>query len=100
MARTSSGLRTVVVGALGPDGVDAAAEVLAEDLLIQKEEGAEGLVLGGGGDVVHDGEVAQEGFDFGNAHVLGMTLVMKQNVTSYPLNIGFFCTIGVVFEPN
>jgi hypothetical protein len=93
MARTSLGLRTVVVGPLGSDGVDAAAEVLAEDLLIQKEQGSEGLVLGGGGDVVHDSEVAQEGFGFGNAHVLGMTLVVKQYVTSDPLNTGFLCTI-------
>jgi hypothetical protein len=68
--------------------------------LVEEEDGAEGLVLGGGGDVAFDGKVTEKGFDLGNAHVLGMTLVVKQNVTPNPLNVGFFCTIRVVFEPN
>jgi hypothetical protein len=29
-----------------------------------------------------------------------VALVMKQNVTTNLLDIGFFCTIGVIFEPN
>jgi hypothetical protein len=87
-----------MVGALGSDGVDAAVKILLEHVLIQKEQGTQGLVLGG--DVFDDRKVAEESLNIGNTHILGVTLVMKQNVTFDPLNIGFFCTMSVVFEPN
>ena len=48
--------------------LDAGEEIefSIEDLLVEEEEGAEGLILGGGGDVFLDGEVAEEGGDFGS----------------------------------
>ncbi len=59
-----------MVGAFGPDCVNAAVKILLKHLVIQKEQGTEGLVLRGSGDLFCDGEVAEEGFDFGNAHAL------------------------------
>jgi hypothetical protein len=46
------------------------------------------------------GEMVQEVCDFGNADFLGVKLVLKQNLTFYPLNIKFFCTISVAVESN
>ncbi len=40
-----------------------------EDLAVEEEEGREGLVLGGGGDVSFHGEVGEEGLDFGGAPI-------------------------------
>jgi hypothetical protein len=64
------------------------------------EQGAEGLILGRGRNQALHGELAEESFNLWDAHFLGMTFVMKQNVTANPLNVGIFCTIGVIFEPN
>jgi hypothetical protein len=65
---------------------------------IEEEEGTEGLVLGGGGDVFFDGEVGEEGFDFGDAHVSGVPFVMEEDVAAYPLDVGLFGLVGVVFK--
>jgi hypothetical protein len=56
--------------------------------------------LGGGGNFVLDGEMGEEGFDFGYAHVLGMAFVVKEDETPDPLDVGFFGLVGVVFEPE
>jgi hypothetical protein len=60
--------------------------------------GAEGLDRGG--DFSLKGEMTEEGFNLGAVHFLGVTLVMRQNVTTNPLNVGFSCTMGAMFEPN
>lgn len=41
---------------------------------LEEKEGAEGLVLGGGGDIAVVGKVEEEGLDFGGAHFGGTTL--------------------------
>jgi hypothetical protein len=52
-------------------------EFAIEDLLVKEEEGAESLVLSGGGDVIVNGEVAQEGGDLFFAHLGGMALPVE-----------------------
>jgi hypothetical protein len=54
----------------------------------------------GGSDLAFNGEMAEEGFNLGDAHFLGVALVMKQNVTTEPLDVGIFCTIGVMLETD
>jgi hypothetical protein len=58
------------------------------------------LILGGSRDLAVNGEMAEAGFNLWNAHFLWVAFIVQQNVTTNPLNIGFFATIGVVFEPN
>jgi hypothetical protein len=84
----------------GAECVDAVFQRDFEDVAIEEEEGAIGLVLGGGGNFVLDGEMGEEGFDFGYAHILGMAFVMEEDETPDPLDVGFFGLIGVVFEPE
>lgn len=77
-----------------------------EDFAVEEEEGAEGLVLGGGGDVLIDGEVGEEGFDpsagsghsLGGAHVGGVLFAMKEDEALDPVDVGLFGAEGVVFE--
>jgi hypothetical protein len=54
-------------------------QVLVEHLAVEEEEGAEGLVLGGGGDIVLHGQVSEKGFDLRCAHLGGMTFVVEKN---------------------
>ncbi len=49
---------------------------LAEDDLVEKEKGGQGLILAGGGDILLDHQVGQELFDFGAVHLLRMVFVM------------------------
>jgi hypothetical protein len=48
-----------------------------EHLAVQKEEGAESLILRGGSDVLVDGQVGEKGFDLGSAQILGVALVVE-----------------------
>jgi hypothetical protein len=56
------------------------------------------LILGGCGDLLLNREMGEESFDFDLAHVLGMTFVVKHDVTINPLDIGLFGTEGIVLE--
>lgn len=69
-------------------------------MAIEKQDSVEGLVLGVGGDVAFNCEVGEEGFDFGDTHFVGVTLVVEEDEAANPLNVGFFCAIGIVLEAN
>jgi len=45
-----------------------------------------------------DGEVGEEGFDFGAAHFVGVALVVEQDEASDPIHVSVFGADGVVFE--
>lgn len=75
---------------LGPHNVVQPADVLLEDLLIQKQDGAEGLALRGGSHVPCDGQMRQALLDFLQAHIARMTLVVKQHEAFDPTQRGVF----------
>ena len=54
----------------------------------------EGLVLGGWRDINH-GQVGEESFDLGNSHVFGVPLVMKEDETFDPGDVGFLGANGI-----
>jgi hypothetical protein len=58
----------------GLDGVDGPAEQLSDPIAGEAQQGAEGLVLGGGGDLLLHGEVRQKRLDVCASHVFGMAL--------------------------
>lgn len=78
-----------VLGPLRPHNVVELRQLHAEHLAIQKEQGAERLVLGGGGDLVTHGQRGQECGDLGRAHVGGMPLVMEEDEPPDPVDVGF-----------
>ncbi len=79
-------------GAGEEDGFD----FLMEDFAVEKEDGAEGLVLSGGRDVPFGGEVDDVGADFVGAHLGGMFFMLEEDEAADPVEVGFFGAVGVV----
>ena len=71
-----------------------------KDFAVKEEEGAEGLVLGRGGDVATNGEVGEELFDFAGAHLVGVAFVMVEDEPFGPIGIRFFGANGVMFDAD
>lgn len=89
-----------VARSAGAQGIDAIVEGNLENVAVEEEEGAEGLVLGGCGNVFDSGKVGDEGFDLRNTYILGMPFVVEENLAANPLDAGFFGFVGVVFKAN
>ena len=71
-----------------------------QDAAIEKEQGAERLILRGGGNVFIDSEVGQEGLHLGCAHVFGMALVMKEDEAFDPVGVCLTGARRVVHEAD
>ena len=77
-------------------------------LTVEEEDGAESLILGGGGHVALYGQVGEKGFDpstgsgqrFRRAHILGMAFVMEKDVALDPVRVGLFGADGIVLEAD
>src|SRR5262245_25065299 len=96
-ARTSSRVSTTgkCTGPLGPDDLVEPGQVDAEHLAVEKEQGAQGLVLGGGGDLPLNSERGQECGDFRGAHFRRMTLAVEEYVALDPVDIGLLSASAV-----
>jgi hypothetical protein len=84
-------------GFLGADDVGGEFDLDFEDVAVEEEDGAEGLVLGGGGDVPFGCKVGDECLDFGGAHVLWVAFAVEEDVAFDPVFVGLFGAEGVVF---
>ena len=51
-------------------------------------------------DVLFDGQVGEESFDFGGAHLVGVALVVEEDEAADPVDVGLFGADGVVFDPD
>lgn len=71
-----------------------------EEVTVEKEDGADGLVLGGGGGFAIDDEVGDELVDLCDAHFFGVAFVVVEDVLADPVDVGFFGAGGVLFEAN
>jgi hypothetical protein len=89
-----------MLGPLGPDDVVEPREVDAEHLAIQKEQGAQGLVLGGGGDLALHGEGRQERGDFGGAHLGRVALAVEEDVALDPVDVRLLGAAAVVADAD
>jgi hypothetical protein len=47
-----------------------------------------------------DGQMGQEGLDFGTVHGIGMLFVMKEDKAFDPVEVGLFGADRVVFGPQ
>jgi hypothetical protein len=84
----------------GADSIDTAVEFLLQRVTIEKEDSAEGLVLGRGGDMLIHGEVSEEGFDFGGAHFAGVALVVEADEACDPVDVGLLSAGRVVLKTD
>ena len=71
-----------------------------EETAIEEEDGADGLILRGGGGFSIDDEVGDELVDLGDAHFFGVAFVVEENVLADPVYVGFFGAGGVLFEAD
>lgn len=65
---------------------------------VEEENGAERLVLGGGGEVSFNDQVGDKLIDFGNAHLAGVALVVVQDKLAHPIEVGFLGAARVLFH--
>jgi hypothetical protein len=79
----------------GSQGVDRAGKLLVKDVVIQKEEGAKGLILGGGGHVLQ-GQVVEKGFNFRGIHIAGVAHVVEADKADDPMEVSFFGAKGIM----
>jgi hypothetical protein len=63
-------------------------EVLFQHLAVEEEQRAQGLVLGGGGDLAVDGQRGQELRYVGSAHLERVALAVKKDVPAGPRDVG------------
>jgi len=87
-------------GLLGAHQVNALINLLLQDVAVKKENGRESLSLGGGGDLAIDGQVGQEGRDFGRAHIFGMAELVEVDRAFDPIYVSFFGTDGIMFDTD
>lgn len=71
-----------------------------EDILVEKQQGREGLSLGGGGDLLLGSQVAQKLPDFCYAHGGGMAEFVEADVFLVPRDVGFLGADGVSAQAN
>ena len=69
-------------------------------MAVEEHQGAEGLILSAGGDVVVYGQVGQEGVDLRRSHVARMPQTVKANEAHNPLGVGLFGAKGIVAETD
>ncbi len=86
-------------GLAGADDVFNPWRFDLEDVPVEKEDGAEGLALGGGGDVVLDGEVGKKAVEVVGVEFLRMPPVEPKEPI-HPAEIGLFGSDGVVPDPD
>ena len=73
---------------------------MSEHIAVEEQQGAEGLVLGGGRDLLLHREVRQKGLDVRGSHVLGMALIVEENVSFDPGDIGLLCMKRVMLQAD
>jgi hypothetical protein len=78
-----------MLGPLDPDDVVESRELDAKHFAIEEEQGAHGLVLGGGRDLVLNGERGQEGGDLRGAHLSRVALAVEEDVALDPRTYAF-----------
>lgn len=69
-------------------------------LSIEKKQCAQGLVLGGSGDLGFHGEVGQERLHFRRSQVLGVTLAVKEDEALDPVQVRLLGADAVVLEAD
>src|SRR2546423_807837 len=74
--------------ALHPFDVVEEIEFTFQNLLVEKKQRGEGLVLSGGRNLFFDGQKAKEGCNLLLAHFVGVPFVMEENEAADPIDVG------------
>jgi hypothetical protein len=85
-------------GRFNPLDVIDEIEFSFKNLLIQEQEGAERLILGGGGNMSLDSHVCEKGSDFCLAHFVWMAFAVEKNEAANPIEVGLFRADAVMLN--
>lgn len=83
-------------GPLGADDVVEPGQVNLQHLAVQEEEGAQRLVLGGGGNSAVDGQGGEKRRDLRGTHLGRVPLAVEEDVALDPLDVGLLRLPAVV----
>ena len=84
---------------LGAQGINVCQRFI-EDVLVHKEDGAEGLILGRSSYILVNSQMGEELFDFGSAHFGRVAFLVEKDEAFAPLDINFFGADGVMFQAD
>jgi hypothetical protein len=88
-------------GATSENDAFDAVERLLQDMLVEKGNRRQRLVLRGrGDDVLLDGQVCQETVDFGFGKFAWLVAIVKLDVSANPVDVGLFGTTAIVPDAN
>jgi hypothetical protein len=73
---------------------------LPEPIAGEEQQGTEGVVVGGGRDLLLHREVRQKGLDVRGCHVLGMALVVEDNRPFDPGDVGLLRMPRIMLEAD
>jgi hypothetical protein len=72
----------------------------AEDFLVEKQKGGEGLVLSRSRDLLMYGEMGKEGFDLWRAHGGGVAEFVEADEAFVPMEVGFLGADGIAAQAD
>jgi hypothetical protein len=73
---------------------------LSEHIAVEEQSGTEGLVVGGGGDLLLNHKMRQKGPDVCASHILGMAFVVEANIPFDPGDRRLLRMKGIVLESD
>jgi hypothetical protein len=72
------------------------AKLFVENMFIEKNDGIQGLILGGCGDILLGGQMGEKGSYFRFSHFLRVAFMMKKDILENPANITFFGLVAIM----
>jgi hypothetical protein len=75
-------------------------ELPIERLLVEEEQSAESLVLGGGRNVGINGEMSEECGDLWLAHLVGVAFSVEEDEAANPIDVGLLGADAVMLDPQ
>jgi len=70
------------------DADNGTIQILVEHLAVEKQQGSEGSILRGGGNVLFNCQMGEESFDLGTAPIVWMLQVVEKDVAFDPADVG------------
>jgi hypothetical protein len=88
------------LGGFSPDGVDGSIQGQMQNVVVEKQQCGQGLILSGGADPVMDGQVGEKGFNLRGVHSVGVAFVVEEDEAPDPIEVSLFGPAGIVFDPD
>ena len=85
---------------MGTDDIGGKFNLDMENVAVKKEDGAERLVLGGGGNVLFSGQMGEEGSDLFDPPFFWVAFAVEDDVALDPIFVCLLGAEGVMLETD